>query len=84
MARYLKIREFLLVKYSSFIKGLPIILCVGFAEEFAAHAGNVNCASIGKKSSGVLVTGGDDKRVNLWTIGHQAKSLVRIKSSTMS
>ncbi|CAG9464315.1 unnamed protein product [Pedinophyceae sp. YPF-701] len=41
-----------------------------FAEEFAAHTANVNCLKIGKRSAGVLVTGGDDKRVNMWAIGN--------------
>ncbi|GAX83483.1 hypothetical protein CEUSTIGMA_g10908.t1 [Chlamydomonas eustigma] len=44
-------------------------------QDFPAHNGNVNCIKIGTKSSGVLVTGGDDKKVNLWTIGAQTKAL---------
>eukprot|EP00798_Chlamydomonas_sp_ICE-L_P005735 gene5735-6025_t len=44
-------------------------------QEFVAHAGAVTCVKIGRKSSGVLVTGGDDKKVNLWTIGTQTKAL---------
>ena len=47
------------------------------AEEFVAHQGSVNCIKIGRKSSGVLVTGGEDKKVNLWTIGTQTRTLVR-------
>ncbi|KAG0554292.1 hypothetical protein KC19_12G080100 [Ceratodon purpureus] len=39
------------------------------AEEFVAHASNVNCLKIGKKSSRVLVTGGEDHKVNMWAIG---------------
>lgn len=39
------------------------------ADEFAAHEGGVNCLKIGRKSSGVLVTGGDDRKVNVWAIG---------------
>jgi len=35
-------------------------------QEFAAHTSTVNCLKIGRKSSGVMVTGGDDKKVNLW------------------
>jgi hypothetical protein len=42
------------------------------SEEFAAHAGAVNCLKIGRKSSGVLVTGGEDKKVNVWAIGRAA------------
>jgi hypothetical protein len=38
-------------------------------QEFAAHAGTVNCLKVGRKSSGVLVTGGDDCKVNMWAIG---------------
>uniref|UniRef100_A0A0D3BVD0 Katanin p80 subunit C-terminal domain-containing protein n=1 Tax=Brassica oleracea var. oleracea TaxID=109376 RepID=A0A0D3BVD0_BRAOL len=37
--------------------------------EFLAHSANVNCLSIGKKTSGLLITGGDDYKVNLWAIG---------------
>ncbi|XP_073526435.1 uncharacterized protein [Phyllobates terribilis] len=38
-------------------------------QEFVAHASTVNCLKIGKKSSRVLVTGGEDHKVNLWAIG---------------
>ncbi|KAJ7532830.1 hypothetical protein O6H91_13G021700 [Diphasiastrum complanatum] len=38
-------------------------------QEFVAHASNVNCLKIGKKSSRVLVTGGEDHKVNMWAIG---------------
>lgn len=50
------------------------------AEEFVGHQGSVNCVKIGRKSSGVLVTGGEDKKVNLWTIGTQTRTLVSCKS----
>ncbi|OIW01944.1 hypothetical protein TanjilG_25100 [Lupinus angustifolius] len=40
-----------------------------YAEEFVAHASAVNCLKIGRKSSRVLVTGGEDHKVNLWAIG---------------
>ncbi|KZV49388.1 hypothetical protein F511_10928 [Dorcoceras hygrometricum] len=33
------------------------------------HSLSVNCLKIGKKSSRVLVTGGEDHKVNLWAIG---------------
>ncbi|PNX72508.1 katanin p80 WD40 repeat-containing subunit B1, partial [Trifolium pratense] len=33
------------------------------------HASAVNCLKIGRKSSRVLVTGGEDHKVNLWAIG---------------
>ncbi|KAL0296516.1 UNVERIFIED_CONTAM: Katanin p80 WD40 repeat-containing subunit B1 [Sesamum radiatum] len=38
-------------------------------EEFVAHSLSVNCLKIGRKSSRVLVTGGEDHKVNLWAIG---------------
>lgn len=49
----------------------------GFAEEFVAHTSNVNCLKIGKKSSRVLVTGGEDHKVNMWAIGKPNAILVR-------
>ncbi|XP_074272163.1 katanin p80 WD40 repeat-containing subunit B1 homolog KTN80.1-like [Silene latifolia] len=38
-------------------------------QEFLAHSGNVNCLRIGKKACRLLLTGGDDHKVNLWSIG---------------
>ncbi|KAK3028516.1 hypothetical protein RJ639_038584 [Escallonia herrerae] len=38
-------------------------------EEFVAHTGSVNCLKIGKKSCRLFITGGDDQKVNLWSIG---------------
>ena len=38
-------------------------------QEFVAHGGDVNCLSLGHKSGRVLVTGGEDKKVNLWAVG---------------
>ncbi|XP_022882182.1 katanin p80 WD40 repeat-containing subunit B1 homolog isoform X5 [Olea europaea var. sylvestris] len=40
-----------------------------YSEEFVAHSSSVNCLKIGRKSSRVLVTGGEDHKVNLWAIG---------------
>lgn len=40
-------------------------------QEFTAHGANVNCLALGHKSGRVLVTGGDDKKVNLWAIGKE-------------
>ncbi|XKL61615.1 hypothetical protein PGB90_001448 [Kerria lacca] len=40
-------------------------------QDFMAHGANVNCLALGQKSGRVLVTGGDDKKVNLWAIGQQ-------------
>ncbi|CAH0557594.1 unnamed protein product [Brassicogethes aeneus] len=38
-------------------------------QELMAHNSKVNCLSLGRKSGRVMVTGGDDKKVNLWAIG---------------
>ncbi|KAK1390198.1 Katanin p80 WD40 repeat-containing subunit B1-like [Heracleum sosnowskyi] len=38
-------------------------------QEFVAHSASVNCLKIGRKTSRVLVTGGEDHKVNLWAIG---------------
>ncbi|KAK6124360.1 hypothetical protein DH2020_041898 [Rehmannia glutinosa] len=38
-------------------------------QEFVAHAGNVNCLSFGKKNCRLFITGGDDQKVNLWSVG---------------
>jgi WD40 repeat protein len=46
-------------------------------QEFVAHTSNVNCLKIGKKSSRVLVTGGEDHKVNMWAIGKPNAILVR-------
>ncbi|XP_017878583.1 katanin p80 WD40 repeat-containing subunit B1-like isoform X1 [Ceratina calcarata] len=40
-------------------------------QDFVAHSSNVNCLALGHKSGRVLVTGGDDKKVNLWAVGKQ-------------
>src|SRR5688572_19041326 len=37
--------------------------------EFPAHSAHVNAARLGHKSGRVLVTGGGDKKVNLWAVG---------------
>lgn len=34
-----------------------------------AHSASVNCLNIGKKACRLFITGGDDHKVNLWTIG---------------
>ncbi|KAL6546622.1 hypothetical protein OROMI_022343 [Orobanche minor] len=38
-------------------------------QEFVAHSGNVNCLSFGKKNCRLFITGGDDQKVNLWSVG---------------
>ena len=34
-----------------------------------AHGANVNCLALGHKSGRVMVTGGEDKKVNMWAVG---------------
>lgn len=41
-------------------------------QDFPAHTANVNCLALGHKSGRVMVTGGDDKKVNLWAVGKQS------------
>ncbi|XP_071714415.1 katanin p80 WD40 repeat-containing subunit B1 homolog KTN80.2-like [Rutidosis leptorrhynchoides] len=38
-------------------------------QEFVAHSANVNCLKFGKKTRRNFITGGDDEKVNLWSIG---------------
>ncbi|KAI4296649.1 hypothetical protein L6164_036593 [Bauhinia variegata] len=38
-------------------------------QEFVAHSASVNCLRIGKKACRLFITGGEDHKVNLWTIG---------------
>lgn len=38
-------------------------------EEFTAHGADVKCVGLGHKSGRVMVTGGDDRKVNLWSVG---------------
>lgn len=38
-------------------------------QEFVAHSTQVNCVSIGPKSSQVIATGGEDADVNIWRVG---------------
>ena len=45
-------------------------------EEFVAHSANVNCIKIGKKTHRNFITGGDDEKVNLWSIGKPSATTV--------
>jgi len=45
-------------------------------EEFVAHTSNVNCLKVGRKTSRILLTGGEDQKVNLWAIGKPNAILV--------
>ncbi|ESO90828.1 hypothetical protein LOTGIDRAFT_191659 [Lottia gigantea] len=38
-------------------------------QEFLAHGANVQCLALGHKSSRVMVSGGEDRKVNLWAVG---------------
>lgn len=48
-----------------------------------AHSAAVNCLKIGRKSSRVLVTGGEDHKVNLWAIGKPNAILVKFSPSSL-
>lgn len=41
---------------------------LSYVEEIVAHASNVSSLVLGKASGRLLATGGDDCRVNLWSI----------------
>ena len=55
---------------------VKIVCC--FIEEFVAHSANVTCLAIGPTSGRVMVTGGEDKKVNMWAIGKPNVILVRL------
>lgn len=38
-------------------------------QEFVAHGSNVSCLSVGPSSGRVMVTGGEDRKVNMWAVG---------------
>ncbi|XP_039130994.1 katanin p80 WD40 repeat-containing subunit B1 homolog KTN80.1-like isoform X2 [Dioscorea cayenensis subsp. rotundata] len=50
-------------------------------QEFVAHTSGVNCLSIGKKSCRVFITGGEDRKVNLWAFG-KPTPLLSLSGST--
>lgn len=64
----------------SYIYNFHVVYCpfltVYNLEEFVAHAGNVNCLSFGKKNCRVFITGGDDQKVNLWSVGKPTSLMV--------
>lgn len=47
------------------------------AEEITAHSSNVSSVVLGKSSSRLLVTGGDDCRVNIWSVNKPNCIMVR-------
>ncbi|KAK9833349.1 hypothetical protein WJX84_000551 [Apatococcus fuscideae] len=44
-------------------------------QEFTAHGSAVTCLKLGQKTAGVLVTGGEDKKVNVWALGKPVPQL---------
>jgi WD40 repeat protein len=60
---------------------MTLIYFSSFTEEFLAHSANVNSVSLGHKSGRVLVTGGGDKKVNLWAVGKPNCIMVRKKKT---
>ncbi|BFZ13005.1 hypothetical protein BsWGS_16044 [Bradybaena similaris] len=55
-------------------------------QDFVAHAADVRCLGLGHRSGRVMVTGGDDNKVNLWSVGkpHSIMSLTGHTSSVES
>lgn len=45
-----------------------------------AHGSNVSCLSLGPSSGRVMVTGGEDRKVNMWAVGKPNVILVRISA----
>ncbi|KAI9000020.1 WD40-repeat-containing domain protein [Gaertneriomyces semiglobifer] len=43
--------------------------------DFVAHSATATCLRIGQKSGRVMVTGGEDRKVNLWAVGKSAPIL---------
>ncbi|KAJ3366601.1 hypothetical protein GGF31_008022 [Allomyces arbusculus] len=52
------------------------------SDEFAAHASAVTCLRVGPKNGNILVTGGEDRRVHLWAIGHADPILALVGHTT--
>eukprot|EP01116_Phalansterium_solitarium_P011481 TRINITY_DN27175_c0_g1_i1.p1 TRINITY_DN27175_c0_g1~~TRINITY_DN27175_c0_g1_i1.p1 ORF type:complete len:216 (+),score=88.63 TRINITY_DN27175_c0_g1_i1:209-856(+) len=48
-------------------------------QDWQAHDGKVNCLRIGRKSGRVLVTGGDDRKVNMWAIGKPGPPIMSLQ-----
>lgn len=44
------------------------ILNICFIEEYVAHGSDVKCLALGQNSGQMMVTGGDDKKVNVWSL----------------
>ncbi|WZZ06653.1 hypothetical protein YC2023_092574 [Brassica napus] len=59
-------------------------ILISSQKEFVAHSAAVNCLKIGRKSSRVLVTGGEDHKVNLWAICKPNAILVLVAAGAAS
>ena len=61
-------------------------LCVNalllFTGEGIAHSSDVNCLSLSPSNGRMLVTGGDDRKINLWVIGKPNAIMVSDKYCT--
>lgn len=65
-----------LVQRNILLKALYAILSKIFSvDEIKAHDGNVTSLDLGETGS-VLVTGGQDRNVNLWAIGREELFMV--------
>ena len=65
----------------STVVGYSVLSLTGFVfhfiEEFIAHGAPVNCLTLGHKSGRVMVTGGEDRKVNTWAVGKPNCIMVR-------
>jgi len=49
-----------------------------------AHGSNVSCLSLGPSSGRVMVTGGEDRKVNMWAVGKPNVILVSTPPSLIN
>lgn len=59
----------------------PTEVCV--SDEFPAHEGRVNCATLGRSSGTVIATGGEDMKLNVWHIGNAHPQKVKFNVFNM-
>jgi katanin p80 WD40 repeat-containing subunit B1 len=50
--------------------------------EFVAHTGVVNCVHLGPKKGGVLATGGDDRKINIWRVSSSPTQVMSLGGLT--